>query len=436
MFTREDNELICRTGPGTPMGDLFRRFWLPLTVSSALPEPDCPPIRAKLLGESLIAFRDSSGKVGVIDRNCPHRLADLFFGRNEEHGLRCSYHGWKFDVAGNCVDMPTETPESTFRQKVRVKSYPAQDHGGVIWVYMGPSYLRPELPEFEWALVPETHRLVTCWLQDSNYLQAVEGDFDSAHVSFAHRWFNQQSIPAVRRVPRRLAGAGDALTNLDTAPKLTVKETEYGFVYGSRRVAPEGQYYWRVSQFLLPVWSLIPGPNWPRTGHAWFPVDDEHCMAFQYSCNPEEPLTEDQIARLKASPDHPYWTAHELRDGTIIDTWYPRRHRLNDYLIDRALQRTATYTGIASGREQDMALTDGMGRIPERWREHLGTTDIAIIALRRLLIRLARQLQAGREPAAAHNGAAYRVRPIDILSDIHDFGTLYDKHADLAVAGT
>ncbi len=434
MLTREENELICRTGPGTPMGELFRRFWLPAALSSDLPEPDCPPIRLKILGEPLIAYRDSSGRPGILDRNCPHRLADLFFGRNEEGGLRCSYHGWKFDAAGNCIDMPTEDAGSSFREKVKIKAYPAEEFGGVIWVYMGPRHLRPELPQFEWARVPEGHRVVSRWLQDSNYLQAAEGEIDSAHISFAHRWFDTQNMPARARAIGRLNNQGSVVAAVDGAPKLTVKETDYGFMYGSRRSTGDGSYYWRVTQFLLPFWSLIPGPRWPRGGRCWVPVDDYHNMAFQYSCNPEEPLTEEQAQIIRSSPEGLFWTPFELGDGTIIDTWRPRRNRSNDYLIDRELQRTAQYIGIANVREQDMALTDGMGAIPERWREHLGTTDVAIITARRMLIRLARELQQGKEPYAAHHGDIYRVRPIDVVSDEADFGRLYSEHAELAVA--
>ncbi len=433
MLTREENELICRTGPGTPMGELFRRFWVPALLASDLPEPDCAPVRLKILGENLIAFRDTGGRVGILDRQCPHRLADLFFGRNEEHGLRCSYHGWKFDAGGACLDMPTETADSNFRNKVTIKSYPAREWGGVIWTYMGPPELMPELPQFEWARVPEDHRVVRSWLQDSNYLQAAEGEIDSAHVSFTHRWFNRDN-PLAQRVIRRTGSGGAVLTDVDGAPRLTVKETEYGFVYGSRRSTGDGQYYWRVTQFLLPFFSLIPGPSWPRGGRCWVPVDDYHNMAFQYSCNPERPLTEEERFRASASPEQPFWTQVRLRDDTIIDTWRPKRNRDNDYLIDRQLQKTAQYTGIASGREQDMALTDGMGAIPERWREHLGTTDVAIITARRMLLRLARELQQGKEPIAPHLPDAFRVRPIDIVSDEADFGRLYQKHGELAVA--
>src|SRR5688500_9834747 len=163
MLSKEENELLCRTGPGTPMGELFRRFWLPALLPSELPAPDCPPVRLRLLSEDLVAFRDTAGKVGILAANCPHRGASLFFGRNEENGLRCVYHGWKFDVAGNCVDMPNEPAESNFKHKIKATAYPAREFGGMIWIYMGPPDLQPELPQFESAMVPESDR----WLGKS-----------------------------------------------------------------------------------------------------------------------------------------------------------------------------------------------------------------------------------------------------------------------------
>ncbi len=435
MLSRAENEMLCRTGPGTPMGELVRRFWRPARLVPDLPEPDCEPVRLKVLGENLVAFRDTNGKVGVLERQCPHRLADMWFGRNENAGLACAYHGWKFDVDGNCMEMPTETAESSYKHKVRMISYPTQEYGGVVWVYMGPAEQQPELPQMEWCRVPDDQRVVRSWLQDSNYMQATEGEIDSAHISFNHRWMNMDAMPAAQRTPQRLLPDGRPMRVLDGAPRLTVKETDYGFTYGSRREVGEGQYYWRVTQFLLPFYSMIPGPSRSAgSGRCWVPVDDEHNMVFQYQASADGPMSEQQRVRASASPENLTFQHHELKDGTIIDCWRPQRQRGNDYLIDRRMQKFDNYTGIASGREQDMAMTDGMGPIPQRWREHLGTTDIAIITARKILLRLARELQEGREPFAPHHGDAYRVRPIDIVSDEADFVKLYDKHADLAMA--
>ena len=435
MLSREDNELLCRTGPGTPMGELFRRFWLPAMLASDLPDPDSEPWRLQILGERLVAFRDTNGKVGILDRHCPHRLADLWFGRNEESGLTCAYHGWKFDVEGNTVSMPTEPADSDFKERLKIKSYPAREFGGVVWVYMGPRELQPELPQFEWARVADDHRVVRSWIQESNYMQATEGEIDSAHISFNHRWFKQDYAPPAQRLPQRTTADGTVVRVLDGAPRLTVKETDYGFIYGSRRNTGQGDYYWRCTQFLLPFWSLIPGPVPPRGGRCWVPVDDEHNMVFQYSAHPERPLTDQERERLTASPQNLSRAVFKLPgDRTLIDCWRPQRTRDNDYLIDRDMQRTKNFTGIASGREQDMAMTDGMGYIPERWREHLGTTDIAIIAARKILLRMAQQLQDGIEPYPPHHGDLYRLRPIDLASDIDDFETLLERHGELGLA--
>src|SRR6266498_3017607 len=186
MLSREENKILTQVGSGTPMGEVMRRYWMPALLSSDLPAPDCPPVRVKLLGEELVAFRDTQGRIGLIDEHCPHRLASLFLGRNEENGLRCVYHGWKFDVSGSCVDMPNEPPESRFKEKIQTTAYPTEERGGVIWVYLGPRGTRAAPPELEWTRVPESHRLVSKRIQQCNYLQNVEGEVDSSHVSFLH----------------------------------------------------------------------------------------------------------------------------------------------------------------------------------------------------------------------------------------------------------
>src|ERR687896_1709338 len=179
MLSQEDNETLTRVGPGTPMGNLLRRYWLPALLSTELPEADCPPVRVRLLGEDLVAFRDSAGKPGLFVQACPHRGASLFFGRNEEAGLRCVYHGWKFDVTGACVDMPSEPAESNFKSKVRIKAYPGREHAGIIWIYMGPPEKQPPLPEYEFTrLEPHPDDKIFKWVQESNYAQGLEGNID------------------------------------------------------------------------------------------------------------------------------------------------------------------------------------------------------------------------------------------------------------------
>ncbi|MBV8719170.1 MAG: Rieske 2Fe-2S domain-containing protein [Chloroflexi bacterium] len=395
MLTKQDNELLTRVGPATPMGRLFRRFWLPALMPSELPQADCDPVRVRLLGEDLIAFRDTNGKPGFIQNNCPHRGASLFFGRNEEGGLRCVYHGWKFAVDGTCVDMPNEPAESDFKHRVRATAYPGADWGGMIWIYMGPPDLTPSLPELEWCLVPDEHRVLQRWIHETNYAQAAEGDIDTSHISFLHR----RAIPGV-------AGLEAAP---DLAPKLMVKETDYGFVYGGRRQAENRTFHWRLTQWMLPFYSIIPG-TYPLTGHAYVPIDDEHTSVVGYRYHPERPLSAEEQA--------------QVRNGLLavprVDryTLYPVANRQNDYLIDRQMQKTVNYTGIRGISEQDMAMTQSMGPIYDRSQEHLGTSDVAVIAMRRLLLRLAANLEDGLPgPYAAYHGEAYRIRPLDTRSE-------------------
>jgi len=424
MLSFSDNELLICTGPGTPMGELFRRFWHPVLLTEELPDPDGTPVRLRVLSEDLVAFRDTNGQVGIIDALCPHRRAGMFFGRNEECGLRCVYHGWKFDVHGRCVDMPTEPADSTFKDKVTIKAYPAVEYGGCIWIYMGPPEKQPALPALEWARVPDSQRVLSRWLQESNYMQAVEGEIDSAHVSWLHAPLQVEASPFRGRF-------NDAIIR-DGAPKLTVKPTDYGFCYGARRDADNGEYYWRVTQWLLPTFSLIPAHGFPRGGRCWIPIDDTHISVIQYNYHPERPLTEAEIQRGKTSPQvEP--ARYRLPDGVTIDICRDVLNADNDYGIDREFQRTQNFTGIQVIRSQDTAMTESMGGIVDRSQEHLGTTDVAVIAARRQLLKMARDLEAGIEPVEALQPEIYNVRAVDMVCAEGDFLRFMDLYATEAI---
>ncbi len=411
MLNAQDLTLLTQTGPGTPMGELFRRFWLPAMLPEELPEADCPPKRLRMLSEDLVAWRNTDGSLGAMQNACPHRGASMFFGRNEENGLRCVYHGWKFDTEGACVDMPNEPAESNFKHKITAAAYPLAEWGGVIWVYMGPRNLQPELPQFEWCLVPSDHKLISKWFQECNYAQAVEGDLDTSHVSFMHRSFQPSNDPRTRRNKQ-----GEALAAIDGSPVLTVKETDYGFCYGSRRNGEDGDYYWRVTQYLQPFYSLIPSASTGRGGGCWIPVDDTHCTGWRYGYDVAHPVPVERRAGLSGIP--------RIEPGTYRGL----ATAANDYDIDRELQRTFNYTGIRNVREQDTMGTESMGPIMDRTREHLGTADSAIILFRRQLMRMARQLQQGVEPFAAGHGAVYRIRALDVLDPASDLHTLIEQH--------
>jgi len=410
MLKREDNELLVRVGAGTPMGELFRRFWLPAMLPSELPAADCDPVRLRLLGEDLVAFRDSNGRIGILHELCPHRRASLFYGRNEDCGLRCVYHGWKFDVDGNCVDQPSEPPGSSFKDKIKQVAYPACEWGGFIWVYMGPADQMPELPELEWAMLPASHRWQAKWLYEANYAQGIEGELDSAHTGFLH----DTRTP----VGEMTAGMAEASTYWagDKAPALTVQQTDYGFYYGSRRRYGEDRYYWRVTQWLLPSFAMIPMPKWPISCRAYVPIDDENTLVFNTSYNAEAPLTAEDLAPLEAG----LGPAPKLIPGTFM----PQLNARNSYGLDRTMQRTRNYTGIAGINNQDRAIVESMGPICDRWNEHLGTSDIAVIAMRRRLIEEAKALQSGQAPRAAHSGGLYGVRPLDIIAPVADLAAL------------
>src|ERR1700682_4060335 len=249
MLRQEQNNLLTQTAPGTAMGQMFRCYWLPALLAEELPDNDCPPVRVKLLSERLVAFRDSAGRYGLIDEFCAHRGVSLWFGRNEEGGLRCPYHGWKYDVTGQCMEVPSEPVESGFCKKIKLTSYPCVELGDVIWIYMGPPERKPPLPAFEWVTVPHSHRFVSKRTQECNYLQAMEGGIDSAHVSFLHRHDLRSDSLHV--------GKGAELTR-ETEARFAVVETRGGMMIGVRRPAPERQLYWRITQWVMPFHTMIP----------------------------------------------------------------------------------------------------------------------------------------------------------------------------------
>ena len=409
MLTRDENQLLTETNPGTPAGDYLRRYWLPALLASEVAANDCPPVRLRLMGEDLVAFRDTKGRVGIVSEKCPHRLASLFFGRNEECGLRCVYHGWKFDVEGTCVDIPNEPAEYRFQSKIRITSYPTHEYGGLIWIYMGPPELSPELPKLEWARVPESHRYISKRFQETNYLQAIEGGIDSSHSNFLHA-----SVDAFRLTDDYVAKVRSSSNMrakyhlLDKAPRFSVEKTDYGIVIAARRNAEEDTWYWRLTPFLLPSYTIIPHQKGNSIhGHCWVPRDDDTCWVWTISWHPDRPLSEEEWA--------------EIRDETFVHaavdpaTFRPLRTKSNNYLIDRERQRTATMTGIHGFAAQDTAVQESMGPRVDRTQERLGTSDTAIIAARRLLLQEIRALQKGREPFGATHGDVYWVRSASMV---------------------
>jgi nitrite reductase/ring-hydroxylating ferredoxin subunit len=401
------------------MGEVFRRFWLPALLDTELPEPDCAPIRVRLLGEDLVAFRDSTGQVGFVAENCPHRGASLFFGRNEEAGLRCVYHGWKFDTAGNCLDMPNEPAESDFKHKVKATAYPAAERGGAIWIYMGPPALKPELPQFEWTMVPANHRWLGKTYIEANYLQALETGTDPSHASFLHRWFDPSVMPNRRNFD---AGA----YNQDEAPKTEVSATDYGFIWTARRTRNDGAFHWKIFQTLLPSHNMLAPPAWPHLGACWVPIDDEHCYQVVNAFHAGRPLSIEERAFYDSGT-----TNTPLK---IPGTFRPIGNKRNDYLINREHQRTRNFTGISGSGLEDIGMAESMGPIVDRTREHLGTADVPTIVLRRMLLRMARALLDGQEPFAASHPEAYRVRALCVNDPQPALNGLLERYAEELVA--
>lgn len=415
MLNAADNELLTRTGAGTPMGEYFRRFWMPVLLSWQLPEPDCPPVRLTVMGEALLAFRDTEGRVGLIEPRCPHRGADLFFGRNEKCGIRCSYHGWKFNTAGECVDAPTIALDHRYdmiRSRIRVRAYPVREWGDLVWAYMGPEDgPLPELPMMEFALVPTAHRFVSKKYQECNWAQAVEGGLDTAHFSFLHMpvatsddEFRAQAARATKGFSAKTMSADHIrwMRN-DSRPRFTIAKHDVGLVLGGSRVADNGELYWRVSQFLLPSHCYTPSASKGEVyhGQTMVPVNDHACWIYVYSWNPDRPLTAAEIEGFKKGG-----AVYSEVDADFM----PVRNRGNDYNIDRAVQKTENYTGIQGLSEQDAAIQDSQGLIADRTREILGPTDAGVVQFRLLMLEAAGDLKRGMLPAAARNPAAYRVR--------------------------
>jgi phenylpropionate dioxygenase-like ring-hydroxylating dioxygenase large terminal subunit len=379
MLRKEQNELVTRTGPGTPMGQLFRSYWLPALLAEELPENDCPPVRVKLLSERLLAFRDTQGRLGLIDEFCAHRGVSLWFGRNEESGLRCPYHGWKYDVTGQCVDVPSEPAENGFCRKIKLTSYPLVERGGILWTYMGDPAKQPPLPEFEVLTVPPEQRFVSKRTQECNWLQALEGGIDSSHVSFLHSG-------GLKNDPLFKGAKGNEYNFKDPKPVFEVVESEGGLFIGARRNAENGNYYWRITPWVMPNFTMIaPRGGHSVHGHWWVPIDDENCWAWSFDYHPIRQLRPDEVQAMKDGKG--------IHVRYVPGTFRPLANKDNDYLVDRAAQKSGlTYSGVEGIAMQDASLQESMGPIIDRTKENLVSTDNGIIMARMRLMRAAKAL--------------------------------------------
>lgn len=378
MLTKERNDLITQTGPGTPMGELFRCYWIPALLAEELPEPDCPPVRVELLSEKLIAFRDTEGRLGLMDELCAHRRASLWFGRNEEGGLRCPYHGWKFDVTGQCTEVPSEGPE--FCKNIKLTAYSLVEKGGILWAYMGDPDKKPPLPEWEFANVKPEQRFISKRYQYCNWLQAMEGGIDSSHVSFLHST-SLETDPLFR-------GAGGNIYNLgDLAPVFEVVEHDGGLLIGARRKAENDQYYWRITPWVMPSFTMVPPRgDHPVHGHFWIPINDENCWAWSFDYKSQRALTPVERAAME--------DGQGIHCKYVPGTYIPLANKDNDYLMNRKAQKAGLlYSGIESIAIQDASLQESMGPICDRTEEKLAPTDKGIMMARRRIFKAIKEYQ-------------------------------------------
>lgn len=419
MLSRQDNEIITRVGPGTPMGALLREYWIPVVLSSEIPLPDCKPVRVRLLGEDLVCFRNTSGTPGLLGQFCPHRSVSLAYGRNEFDGLRCSYHGWKFDLEGRCVDMPNEPSESNFKDKIRHTAYRCVERNGVVWTYMGGRAEAPPLPMLEWNLHPENVPILWRNYRHCNWVQSLEGDLDSAHVNFLHATVDpRETLAGGGTVAGRVAPGGvndNSASAHDRAPRLEVVETGYGVMYSARRKYDDAREYHRIHPFLFPFHTLISGEvgeNAAYTCHVWVPMDDENTLVLEADYRPGKPWSDAERADMeRVRNPHGYAVDHGPGGA-----WKVAASSSNDYGFDYELQRTRLFLGMVSNVVQDTAMQESMGPICPRWNEHLGSTDAMIIQVRKRLIHAARALaDSGSIPPGVDDPQSYAVRPTGLL---------------------
>jgi phthalate 4,5-dioxygenase oxygenase subunit len=386
MLTREENELLCLVTGDAPMGALMRRHWQPICLSEEVSEPDGAPVRARMFGEDLVVFRDSDGRLGVLGEHCPHRGASLALGRNEECGLRCLYHGWKMDVAGNVLEMVSEPRESSFAQKVKHKAYPAQEWCGFVWTYMGPQDTMPAFRPPVWAPRADARVSVAKVIVPCNWAQVLEGAIDSAHSSSLH---------SSDMVPARVTGAEATDTawlrpSTDKAPRLQVERAGYGFRYAAIRRPIQNAAasdYVRTTVFVAPATALIPPNDKYNVANINVPRDDTS-TAFYFIAwgHPHDTPGTDAWRKFLGQ-----------RIGVDLDPQYrPLRTIDNDFMQDRQAMKTGSFTGITGFPNQDIAMWVTMGAIADRTADRLGASDLAVVEFRRQMVEAVRDFAAGK----------------------------------------
>ena len=397
-----DHKILSETGAGTPMGNLLRRYWTAALLSRELPENDGAPVRVRLLGEDLVAFRDSNGKVGLLGEHCCHRGASLFFAENKECGLRCWYHGWKYDAAGKCVDMPNEPPGKDFKHEVKHTAYPCIEKSGVVFAYMGPGK-PPKLPALEWLTVPDSHVYVSKRLQHCHWTQGMDGDIDGAHLSFLHG-----KTDALDKAPDLQGSNSVDWIKADIHPTFHMKKTAARILLATRRRAGEAEYYYRVNQWFMPGYTTIPLPgDGTLAGHSWVPVDDGRSWTFTWNWHPKRPLTEDEREEFLSAKV-------SVHAQLIPGTFLPYYNAANQYAGPDAKPAKQPWMQVKNFQAQDMGITESMGPLYDRTKEMLGSKDAVIVAVRKRLIDAARAVAKGKTPPGL-DPKDYALRPFSAL---------------------
>ncbi|MBM7599222.1 phenylpropionate dioxygenase-like ring-hydroxylating dioxygenase large terminal subunit [Virgibacillus halotolerans] len=391
MLSKADNQLLTQTDSGTPMGDLFRRYWIPVANSEEL-IADGKPQRIRLLGEDLVAFRDTKGDVGLVDERCPHRGTSLYYGINDGCGLRCMYHGWKFDTNGDCVEIPSEEEDGKFRKSIKLKNYPIQEAGGVIWTYMGPAEAEPPLPDFHWLGLSRENKLIERVWQECNYAQAMENDLDFVHAAFLHRAHGEQELTSEGVLSSDLGIDPDHPLVKNPPVKQAVQDTNYGKRCVAVGIGNETENAFMEIHYIFPFYTYPPRfAGEDGMWHAFIPRDDNSTWVWDVQ------FSHDREIDVQAQ--------HDRRGLTLDEDLRKYKNLENEYDQDRLLQKEGNFTGIRGIANQDHAATETMGPIVDRSIERLGTSDLPVIQMRRLLLRQVKAFQKDQEPMQLENAS-------------------------------
>ena len=385
-MTPKQNDVLCRVEGDAPMGRIMRQHWLPACMSEEVAEPDGVPLRVRLLGEDMVVFRDTEGRLGALDEQCPHRRASLAFGRNEECGLRCLYHGWKFNVQGNAVDLSSEPVDARLRTTMKTKAYPVQEGGGFVWVWMGDPATPAPFDMPAWAPTPTTNIAIVKMHAACNWAQVLEGSIDSAHSSSLH----STNMPTASGVTGSTATDQSWLRpSADKSPRMEVQKTSFGFRYAAIRqpvVEPEVQDYVRVTLFIAPFTVMIPPTDKYDLCQLLVPIDDVNCMFYWIAWHPTGGISQDDWRRFCGA---------EVGKDVEPVTFRKVRHAGNNYLQDRAAMKAGDFTGIYGIPAQDMAMWESMGPLADRHQDRLGSSDAAIFQFRKQMYAAAKAAAAG-----------------------------------------